>query len=48
MKQLRILFIIGTILCGLPMMGQTKGENTRIWWGWVEEFVTHTAITNAN
>lgn len=46
MKQLRILFIIGTILCGLPMMGQTK-EKTLEYGGWVEEFVTHTAITNA-
>jgi len=24
MKQLRILFILGAILCGLPMMGQDK------------------------
>lgn len=46
MKQLRILFIIVSLLCGLPMMGQTK-EKTLEYGGWVEEFVTHTAITNA-
>lgn len=46
MKQLRILFIIGTILCGLPMMGQTK-EKMLEYIGWVEEFVTHSAITDA-
>lgn len=46
MKQLRVLFIIGAILCGLPMMGQTK-EKTLEYWGWVEEFITHSAITDA-
>lgn len=46
MKQLRILFIIGAFLCGLPMMGQTKGK-TLEYIGWVEEFVTHSAITDA-
>jgi len=46
MKQLRILFILGAILCGLPMMGQDK-EKTIEYGSWVEDFVTHTAITDA-
>ena len=46
MKQLRILFIIVSLLCGLPMMGQTK-EKTLEYGGWVEDFITHTAITDA-
>lgn len=46
MKQLRILLIIGAILCGLSMLGQTK-EKTLEYGGWVEEFVTHSAITDA-
>lgn len=43
MKQLRILFIIVSLLCGLPMMGQTK-EKTLEYGGWVEDFITHNPL----